>query len=50
VHWYVDDALVKLEHVVLALETFFEFDVFVPERMSQEVVPNAIGTSFKEPV
>lgn len=49
-HWDVDNTIQDCDNLVLTFETFFKFNVFVPEWMSKEVETNTVGTTFEEPV
>lgn len=49
VHRDVDNAIQDRDDLVFTFEAFFEFNVFVPEGVSEEVEANAVGTTLKEP-
>jgi hypothetical protein len=44
------DASKDSEHLVVCFESLFEFQVFVPERMSKEVKSNTTGAALEKPV
>ena len=44
----MDDLAENVEDAVLLLETFLEFDVLVPERVSQEILATAFRATLKE--
>jgi len=44
----MDYPLQDSEDFILTFETFFKFDVFVPEGMRQEVETDGIGSTFKK--
>lgn len=49
VHRDVDNAIQDRDDLVFTFEALFEFNVFVPEGVSEKVEANAVGTTFKEP-
>lgn len=49
-HRDVDDAAENGEDAIVGFGALFEFEIFVPERMSQEVQADAVSSSFKKPV
>jgi hypothetical protein len=44
------DAPKDSKHLVVCFEPLFEFQVFVPERMSKEVKSNTTGAALEKPV
>jgi hypothetical protein len=46
-HWDVNDATQDCKDSILLLQALFEFDVFVPERMCEEVKSNTVCSAFK---
>ena len=49
-HGNMDDASKDGEHLVVCFESLFEFQVFVPERMSKEVKSNTTRAPLEKPV
>ena len=49
-HGNVYDASKDSKHLVVCFEPLFEFQVFVPERMSKEVKSNTTGAALEKPV
>ena len=49
-HRDMDETPIYGEHLIVCFNTFFEFQIFVPERMSQEVKTNAACATLEEPV
>ena len=49
-HGNMYDAVKDSKHLVVRFESLFEFQVFVPERMSEEVKPNTTGAALEKPV
>ena len=49
-HGNMYDAPKDSKHLVVCFEPLFEFQVFVPERMSKEVKSNTTGAALEKPV
>lgn len=46
----MDDTTQYREDLVLCLHPFFELNILVPERVSEEIKTDAVGTTLKEAV
>lgn len=49
-HGNMYDASKDSEHLVVCFESLFEFQVFVPERMSKEVKSDTTRAALEKPV
>jgi hypothetical protein len=45
---YVNDAFVEFRNTGWLLDAFFEFDIFVPERMALIIETNKLGAAFEK--
>jgi hypothetical protein len=49
IQWYVNNAFVESRNTGWFLDAFFEFDVFVPERVALIIETNELGAAFEKP-
>jgi hypothetical protein len=50
VHWDVYDSVEDGKDLVMCIQTIFEFEVFVPERVCKKIQTYTTGAALEEPI